>query len=64
MAAQLYVIKYNETTDLFCIFFSTNYSKCRWGSINDPDLVVRYTLAEVQTMALSINSGTVGTPKP
>jgi hypothetical protein len=64
MPQQLYVIKYNQTTDLYCIYYSNVYTKCRWGSALDTDLVTRLTLAEVQAMAANINSGTVGTPKP
>jgi len=63
MARNLYVVKFNETTDLFMIHYDPNYSLCEWGGPNHPDVMTWETLAAAQQVAASINGGTVGTPK-
>lgn len=64
MGQQQYVVKYNDTTDLYMISYDPIYSNCTWGSVDNPSLMIWSTLEAAQNVAASINSGTVGTTKP
>lgn len=60
-----FVIKLNEQSDVYMLNpYSPVYSENTWGAIMHPDLLVRYTQAEVDAMAVQINHGTVGLPRP
>lgn len=61
---KMYVVKFNSSTELYMIAYSPNYYFCRWGSLQHPDLMTWDSLAGAQGVASSINSGTVGLPKP
>ena len=64
MAREVFVVKYNEGTDLYMIQYNSQYSLCQWGNITNPQVMEWSTLAAAQAVAASINSGTVGTTKP
>jgi hypothetical protein len=59
-----YVVKFNSSTELYMIGYNPNYSLCRWGTLDNPELLTWDSLAGAQAAATSINSGTVGLPKP
>lgn len=59
-----FVVKFNSTTELYMVSYNPNYNLCRWGTLEHPDLMEWDSLAASQGVATSINSGTVGTPKP
>lgn len=64
MPQNQFVVKYNDAVELYMIFYSPNYYLCEWGAITHPDLLVWSTLGDARAIATSINSGTVGLPKP
>lgn len=64
MPHSTFVVKFNSSTELYMIEYNPNYSLCRWGTIDNPDLLEWDSLAAAQNIATSINSGTVGLPKP
>jgi hypothetical protein len=65
MAQQLFVVRHSTADDLYMLNpYSPVYSQNTWGAISNPNLMTRLTLAEVQAMAATINSGTVGLPRP
>lgn len=64
MGQNLFVVKYNETTDLFMIHQDEQYSLCEWGGPNHPEVKTWTSLAAAQAVATAINGGTVGTTKP
>lgn len=62
MGQQQYVVKYNDTTDLYLVVYNPDYNLCQWGSV---DVALTWeTLQDAQNIAASINSGTIGTTKP
>lgn len=64
MPRQKYVVKFNTTTELYMIHYSPVYDLCEWGSLSHPNLLEWETLEGAEAAATSINSGTVGLPKP
>lgn len=57
-----YVVKYNESTDLYMTVYAPEYRNCQWGS--PQNALTWSSLQDAQTVATLINSGTVGTTKP
>lgn len=64
MGNKNFVVKFNESTDLYLLTYSPNYSECTWTSADNPDVMNWNTLQDAQTMASLIGHGTVGTTKP
>ena len=61
MPIQKYVVKINETTDLYLKVYSPTWENCQWGSPSDA--ITWTTLDQAQSVAAMIGHGTVGTPK-
>lgn len=57
-----YVVKLNETTDLYLKVYAADFKNCQWGS--PAEALTWSTLAQAQTVASAIGHGTVGTTKP
>lgn len=64
MPNQEFVVQYSNQTDLYMVHYDPDYSLCRWGSLQDPNLMVWSTLEAANAVATSINHGTGGLPKP
>jgi len=56
-----FVVKLNDTTDLFLTVYSTSPELCQWGSVEEA--IILPTLEQAQSLALSIGGGTIGLPK-
>ena len=64
MPRESFVVKYNETTDLYLNGWvgELEYENCSWGAIG---IAMEFgTQGEVDNIATAINSGTIGLPKP
>lgn len=59
-----FVVQFNDTVDLYMIDYQPEYKACSWGTIEHPNVMTWGTLEAAQAVALSINHGTVGIPKP
>lgn len=57
-----YVVKLNETTDLYLKVYAADFKNCQRGS--PAEALTWSTLAQAQTVASAIGHGTVGTTKP
>lgn len=57
-----YVVKFNESTDLYLLVYSSVWENCQWGSPNSA--ITWDTLGQAQSVASLIGHGTVGTTKP
>lgn len=62
MAKDLFVVKYNESTDLYLLVYCTVWENCQWTSPGNA--AIWNTLAQAQNVASLIGHGTVGTTKP
>lgn len=62
MPQQEFVVRFNETSDMYLTFYSSDLTHCLWGNLRDA--IIYSTLAAAQSVAASIGGGTVGTPKP
>lgn len=61
MPKEQFVVKLNDTTDLFLTYYSTDPAHCLWGAVNDA--LTWPTLLQAQNIAASIGSGPVGVPR-
>lgn len=61
---QHFVVKYDQSTDLYLLSYSPDYNQCTWTSADNPDVMTWNTLSAAQTMASLIGHGTVGTVRP
>lgn len=64
MPRTTYVVKYNETTDVYLTGWTgeLTYANCSWGALS---AAMEFgTQVEADDIATAINSGTVGLPKP
>ena len=59
-----YVVKVNETTELYLIYYDTTFGTCEWGGIDNESLLQWDTLEEAEQMASLIGHGSVGSPRP
>lgn len=62
MPQEEYVVKFNETTNLYLTVYHSNSDNHEWG--NAEDAIKFETLGEAQSLAAAIGGGTVGTTKP
>lgn len=62
MKTMQYVVKLNETTDLYLKVSDPDFKKCQWSS--PAEALTWSTLAQAQSVAAAIGHGTVGTTKP
>lgn len=61
---QNFVVKYNDTTDLYLLTYCPDYDGCTWTSADNPNVMTWNNLQDAQSMASLIGHGTVGTTKP
>jgi hypothetical protein len=64
MPQQQYVVQYSNQADLFMIHYDPDFNLCRWASNEHPNVMTWNTLAAAQAVAVSINNGTIGMPRP
>lgn len=64
MPKQTYVVKYNQFTQSYLTGWTgeLTYANCQWGALSNA--LEFGTQQAVDDIATSINSGTVGLPKP
>lgn len=62
MPQNQFVVKLNETTDLYLKVYSPVWEHCQWAG--SEEAITWETLDQAETVAGLIGSGTVGTTKP
>jgi len=62
MAQNQFVVKINESTDLYLKTYCPVFENCQWAG--PEDAITWETLDQAETVASLIGSGTVGTTKP
>jgi hypothetical protein len=61
MPKQEFVVKLNEQTDLFLVYYSTDPAHCQWGAIHD---AIKFsTIEEANVVANAIGGGSLGVPR-